>query len=129
MWGHTARVHSLDFSADGALLVSGGADCTVRCWDVRGAGGARRTPAQGSLEAQQLAAASAEDSASGAAPTAGGEGGAIPLARSGQTAVAPPLVPSADCVTTFFTKKTPVVDVHFTPRNLCLVAGAFDTTL
>lgn len=39
MLGHTASIYSLAFSAESALLVSGGADWTVRCWDVKGAGG------------------------------------------------------------------------------------------
>lgn len=32
--GHTNRVHSIDFAPDGQLLVSGGADKTVRLWSV-----------------------------------------------------------------------------------------------
>lgn len=39
MTGHTASVYSLAFSAESSLLVSGGADWTVRCWDVKGSGG------------------------------------------------------------------------------------------
>lgn len=39
MTGHTASIYSLAFSAESSLLVSGGADWTVRCWDVKGAGG------------------------------------------------------------------------------------------
>lgn len=39
MAGHTASIYSLAFSAESNLLVSGGADWTVRCWDVKGAGG------------------------------------------------------------------------------------------
>ena len=39
MLGHTASVYSLAFSAESSLLVSGGADWTVRCWDVKAAGG------------------------------------------------------------------------------------------
>lgn len=39
MTGHTASVYSLAFSAESSLLVSGGADWTVRCWDVKAAGG------------------------------------------------------------------------------------------
>ena len=39
MLGHTASIYSLAFSAESSLLVSGGADWTVRCWDVKGAGG------------------------------------------------------------------------------------------
>lgn len=39
MTGHTASIYSLAFSAESALLVSGGADWTVRCWDIKSAGG------------------------------------------------------------------------------------------
>ena len=39
MTGHTASVYSLAFSAESSLLVSGAADWTVRCWDVKAAGG------------------------------------------------------------------------------------------
>jgi WD40 repeat protein len=43
MTGHTASVYSLAFSAESSVLVSGGADWTVRCWDVRGSGGPPET--------------------------------------------------------------------------------------
>ena len=78
MWGHTSSVHEMDFSADGAVLVSGSSDATVRCWDVR----------------------TAQD-------TGGDE-------------------QSTDCVATYHTKDTPVYDVHFSPRNLCLAAGVYE---
>lgn len=39
MTGHTASVYSLAFSAESSVLVSGGADWTVRCWDFKSAGG------------------------------------------------------------------------------------------
>ena len=38
MTGHMATIYSLDFSAESSLLVSGGADWTVRCWDVNSPG-------------------------------------------------------------------------------------------
>lgn len=44
MTGHTASIYSLAFSAESSLLVSGGADWTVRCWDVKGAGGSPDKP-------------------------------------------------------------------------------------
>jgi transcription initiation factor TFIID subunit 5 len=44
MTGHTSSVYSLAFSAESSLLVSGGADWTVRCWDVKGLGGLRAKP-------------------------------------------------------------------------------------
>lgn len=113
MWGHTSRIHDLDFSTDGSLLVSAGEDCTVKCWDVRSAGGLRKTPVPGSLEAQQLAAAEkASDYASNAALVA------LQDASS-----------SSDCLASFATKKTPMINLHVTPRNLVLCAGAWDTSI
>lgn len=41
MTGHTAAVYTLAFSAESSLLVSGGADWTVRCWDVKSGGGSK----------------------------------------------------------------------------------------
>lgn len=38
MTGHTASLYSLTFSAESSVLVSGGADWTVRCWDVKSSG-------------------------------------------------------------------------------------------
>jgi transcription initiation factor TFIID subunit 5 len=46
MNGHSSSIYSLSFSAESSLLVSGGADWTVRCWDVKGAGGARSNKGQ-----------------------------------------------------------------------------------
>ena len=39
MTGHKASIYSLAFSAESSLLVSGSADWTMKCWDVKGAGG------------------------------------------------------------------------------------------
>ena len=39
MTGHTSSIYSLAFSQESSLLVSGGADWTVRCWEVKSAGG------------------------------------------------------------------------------------------
>lgn len=44
MTGHTASIYSLAFSEESSLLVSGGADWTVRCWDVKSAGGVAIKP-------------------------------------------------------------------------------------
>ncbi len=49
MTGHTSSIYSLAFSAESSLLVSGGADWTVRCWDVKNAGGPRGKPKENGL--------------------------------------------------------------------------------
>jgi transcription initiation factor TFIID subunit 5 len=38
--GHKGPVHRVCFTADGSVLATGGADHTVRTWEVRGVGGA-----------------------------------------------------------------------------------------
>lgn len=42
MSGHAASIYSMAFSNESSLLVTGGADWTVRCWDVKGPGGSSR---------------------------------------------------------------------------------------
>jgi transcription initiation factor TFIID subunit 5 len=49
MTGHTASIYSLAFSEESSLLVSGGADWTVRCWDVKSAGGSTGKPRENGL--------------------------------------------------------------------------------
>ena len=50
MTGHTASIYSLAFSNESSMLVSGGADWTVRCWDVKGAGGSRTKAQNGNVD-------------------------------------------------------------------------------
>jgi transcription initiation factor TFIID subunit 5 len=51
MTGHTATIYSLAFSQETSVLVSGSADWTVRCWDVKSAGGlAPKTSTAGNNE-------------------------------------------------------------------------------
>ncbi|KAI0669792.1 TFIID and SAGA subunit [Trametes maxima] len=101
MTGHTASVYSLAFSAESSLLVSGGADWTVRCWDVKSAGGPRtKVRENGSLT-------------NGTAEEHPPEKEDV---ESNET---------TDLIATFPTKRTPIINVQFTPRNLCLVAGPY----
>ncbi|KAL0578724.1 Transcription initiation factor TFIID subunit 5 [Marasmius crinis-equi] len=96
MTGHTASIYSMAFSAESSLLVSGGADWTVRCWDVKGAGGSGSKARENGASYPD----GANDSSSGN-------------------------LDSADLLATFPTKRTPIINVHFTPRNLCLVGGVY----
>lgn len=164
MWGHTARVHSLDFSNDGALLVSTADDCTVRCWDVKSAGGARTGGSmhQGGAGSASSLPAAGEGAKSPLLKAGGGKGGktnGVSKAGAGETGkaggdepvtsvsgpgsaaaglgdlgdgsstAADAFASSLDCVATFRTKKTPMIDVKMTKRNLCLVAGGYDDSL
>ncbi|KAE8214902.1 hypothetical protein CF327_g1772 [Tilletia walkeri] len=139
MWGHTAPVHSLTFSSDGAMLVSSAADWTVRCWDIRGAGGPRKTGSAAAAAAASAAAAAASsamlgggldgsngnaaDGAGGPGATSGPGGMATHLEMAASSSIAH-LNSSVDCLATFHTRRTPMTTVHFTKRNLCLAAGA-----
>ncbi|TDL28530.1 TFIID and SAGA subunit [Rickenella mellea] len=102
MTGHTASIYSLAFSGESTMLVSGGADWTVRCWDVKSSGG---LPGRAGRENGIL---------NGINSTARNKD---PLDDENQE--------TTDLLATFPTKRTPIVDVHFTPRNLCLVAGPY----
>ncbi|KAF5375198.1 hypothetical protein D9758_000352 [Tetrapyrgos nigripes] len=98
MTGHSTSIYSLAFSQESSLLVSGGADWTVRCWDVKGAGGPKTR----------------ENGAS--------DGGVVQKYGEGTSNE------SADLVATFPTKRTPIINVQFTPRNLCLVGGVYQAS-
>lgn len=104
------------------MLVSGGADWTVRCWDVGSAGGPQSKAKENGVLTNGNTA-----SVNGDAPSAKEE-------ESIETCVCFHLrgvlgavlmgVGSSDLLATFPTKRTPIVNVQFTPRNLCLVAGS-----
>jgi len=95
MTGHTSSVYSLAFSAESSLLVSGGADWTVRCWDVKGLGGLR-------VKSQK-------------------NGNTLNGSRQGDDES----IETTDLLATFPTKRTPITNVQFTSRNLCLVGGTY----
>ncbi|UZJ52117.1 hypothetical protein CBS101457_001437 [Exobasidium rhododendri] len=136
MWGHKAPVLSMDFSTDGQLLVSSGADCQVICWDIRGAGGPRTTSMStkngGIVEPN--GASSVSDGMIPLTSTAT-KPHASSLALSTNKASSTLQVSidanspsSADCISIYYTKKTPMLDIFFTPRNLCVAAGAYDAS-
>ncbi|KAF8971402.1 TFIID and SAGA subunit [Flammula alnicola] len=95
MTGHTSSIYSLAFSAESSLLVSGGADWTVRTWDVKGGGGPR-------IKSQKNGSVNGSRSYSDE--------------ESAET---------SDLLATFPTKRTPITNIQFTSRNLCLVGGVY----
>ncbi|TFK56981.1 TFIID and SAGA subunit [Heliocybe sulcata] len=96
MTGHTASIYSLAWSAESSTLVSGGADWTVRCWDVKGSGGLPGKRENGMVNGTGALKSREEES-----------------------------IETTDLIATFPTKRTPIIDVQFTPRNLCVVAGPY----
>ena len=129
MWGHRGQVLSMDFSTDGGLLVSSGADCQVNCWDVRSAGGVRRANATSkgadgpSIEPASHSIGFSEGTIPLSSKQGAAKGFSLPTTADGSSQS------SADCISTFYTKRTPLLDVHFTPRNLCVTAGAYDASV
>jgi transcription initiation factor TFIID subunit 5 len=123
MTGHKGPIQSLSFSAESSILVSGGMDCTVRCWDVKSSGGEKtRGEGEGGLKLDL-----------------GGEKGSLPMdggdmsRDDGNSTSVPPfmfrcvlIIPRSDLLSTFYTKRTPIIKTHYTPRNLCMVAGTFN---
>ena len=122
MTGHSASIYSLAFSAESSLLVSGGADCTVRSWDVKGAGGLRVKPRENGT----VGPATNES----ASPSYG-EGEITETCDCPFHLLSCTLLTRGlhrvDLVATFPTKRTPVTNVQFTARNLCIVSGTYQS--
>ncbi|KAI5299162.1 Transcription initiation factor TFIID subunit 5 [Ascosphaera atra] len=121
MRGHgKGGIWSLSWSAESTVLISGGADCTVRAWDV--AGPSSETPRHGRELSDASAAPKADGqstNASTAQPSVGSMG-----ASSGKKK-GKDVVITADQISAFATKKSPVYKVHFTGMNLAVAGGAY----
>ena len=116
MMGHTASIYSLAFSNESSLLVSGGGDWTVRCWDVKSAGGSRAGPQPNGV-VNGINGHSKDSNASDNTSTY--------VQVFFLQALTNYIFHRTDLIATFPTKRTPIIDVQFTPRNLCLVSGPF----
>ncbi|KAF9787257.1 TFIID and SAGA subunit [Thelephora terrestris] len=99
MTGHKASIYSLSFSAESSLLVSGSADWTMKCWDVKGTGGAPNKQQNGAAVNGFSSTDTNKDEVDSSETT--------------------------DLLASFPTKRTPIIKVEFTPRNLCLAAGPY----
>ncbi|RHX98586.1 hypothetical protein DYB36_014276, partial [Aphanomyces astaci] len=97
--GHQDAVHSLAFSAESTLVASGGADHTVRLWDMHRLDGATHKAPPVTVKSQHH--------------------------NQFKRKTAAGLAPSRALLKTFTTKRTPVLRVQFTPRNMLLVGGAY----
>ncbi|KAI9823920.1 MAG: Transcription initiation factor TFIID subunit 5 [Thelocarpon impressellum] len=146
MRGHSkGGIWSLSWCVESTVLVSGGADGTVRVWDAvgsidtvanpqgkvvaeggagqkidgggaSGAAGALGTAA-GGTGPSTAAGGSGAAAAGGAGASSGGGGGAKKKSKE--------VVVTADQISAFPTKKSPVYRVKVTRQNLVLAGGAF----
>ncbi|USP73266.1 hypothetical protein yc1106_00540 [Curvularia clavata] len=108
MRGHgKGGIWSLSWSVESSVLVSAGADKTVRVWDVL-------------QETSDKAADGAAAKTDGAMTTKGASGTTVTSKKANkETGV------SADQISVFPTKDSPVYKVQFTRMNLVLAGGAY----
>ncbi|KAF7196169.1 Transcription initiation factor TFIID subunit 5 [Pseudocercospora fuligena] len=108
MRGHgRGGIWSLDWSVESTVLVSGGADGTVRVWDVQ-----PDADTQGKVAGEGGAGIKIDGNAVGS--------GAVSKAKSKKDVVVSP-----DQISAFPTKKSPVYKVRFTLMNLVMAGGAY----
>ncbi|RVX72846.1 hypothetical protein B0A52_03199 [Exophiala mesophila] len=145
MRGHgKGGIWSLSWSAESTVLVSGGADCTVRAWDVTGP--AKESTTTTAHKADGTGNPAAKTDGSGGTTTAPGgtvagtgststttttapnittmttgtTGGGGPPKKRGKDAVV-----TSDQISAFLTKQSPVYVTKFTNMNLVLAGGAY----
>lgn len=108
MRGHGKNaIYSLSYNKEGNVLISGGADQSVRVWDLK--------------------KATTESGAEPEEPFVGYVGDVTAsinqdIKEYGRRRT---VIPTNDLVASFYTKKTPVFKVKFTRSNLALAGGAF----
>jgi transcription initiation factor TFIID subunit 5 len=109
MRGHgKGGIWSLSWSMESTVLVSGGADCTVRVWDVAGP----------------------QEATQGRVIADGGGGtrietGPAPSTSQNKKKKGKDVVVTADQISAFPTKKSPVYKVKFTNMNLVVAGSAY----
>jgi transcription initiation factor TFIID subunit 5 len=111
-------VWSLSFCVESTVLVSGGADGTVRLWDAKVADGQQKNADGEIIGTGGQAEASRINVASAGAPTSTAAGGGKKKGK--ETMI------TADQISAFPTKKTPVFKVKFTRMNLVMAGGCYN---
>ncbi|KAK7521627.1 WD40-repeat-containing domain protein [Phyllosticta citriasiana] len=120
MRGHgKGGIWSLSWSVESSVLVSGGADGTVRVWDVLQETPETTTTANGKVIAEGGSGTKIDGSMGSGSAGSGGAG------SSSSKKKAKDVVVTADQISAFPTKKSPVYKVHFTRMNLVLGGSAY----
>ncbi|KAF2459470.1 transcription initiation factor TFIID, subunit TAF5 [Lineolata rhizophorae] len=138
MRGHgKGGIWSLSWNVESTVLVSGGADGTVRVWDVAqqapdsasGAAVNGKVIAEGGtgtkVDGSGAAVAGAAAGAGGAAGGAQAAAGAAAAGSSKKQKGGKDVVVTGDQISAFPTKKSPVYKVVFTQTNLVIAGGAY----
>ncbi|KAL4749075.1 hypothetical protein BDW72DRAFT_179035 [Aspergillus terricola var. indicus] len=122
MRGHgKGGIWSLSWSVESNVLVSGGADGTVRVWDVMGPA---QDPSQGRV-AGEGGAGTKIDGASSATANSTQTPGTVGPGMGGGKKKGKDVVVTPDQISAFPTKKSPVYKVKFTNMNLIIAGGAY----
>ncbi|KAG0175245.1 Transcription initiation factor TFIID subunit 5 [Apophysomyces sp. BC1034] len=123
MTGHTGFIYSLDFSADSNVLVSGGADGTVRVWDVNRDIPSAASTFMSGTEKSDSKRIRLDETERGNKSKDKKDNVKEKIKETEKRRKG--VVESIDHLGSFPTKHTPIYNVQFTNRNLCLVGGAF----
>ncbi|CAL9731244.1 transcription initiation factor TFIID subunit 5 [Monosporozyma unispora] len=108
MRGHGKNaINSLTFNKEGNVLISGGADHTVRVWDLK------KATNEPSLEPEEPFVGYIGDVTASVNQD---------IKEYGRRRT---IIPTNDLVASFYTKRTPVFKVKFTRNNIALAGGAF----
>jgi len=116
-------VQSMSFSACGTALATGGDDCTVRIWDVRGAASHMSNPDYAKSHGF-----------GGSAGSAGGSGSAGPMSLPSDSQLARrPIgeqfrLGAREPVKCFQTRRTVIMDLQYTKANLLLSVGKYSAS-
>ena len=113
MRGHgKGGIWSMDWNVESTILVSGGADGTVRVWDVVG-------PSDFSGQGRVIGEGSTGQKIDASMQAGAGLAGAVGKKKAKEVVVTP------DQISAFPTKKSAVYKVKFTRQNLVMAGGAY----
>lgn len=113
-------VWSLSFSVETSVLISGGADGTVRLWDIEIPSDSQKTADGEVIGTGGQADANRISGAAGGAQAAGGAAAAGGSKKKGKDTMITP-----DQISAWPTKKSPVYKVKFSRMNLALAGGCY----
>ncbi|CAH0489433.1 unnamed protein product [Peronospora farinosa] len=128
LMGHKAMVTSLDFSQESTILASSGMDSTVRLWDMKALTEKPSTYSalSGAMKDLHMSCSDADVRHSTQLPGRSRFVKPVPMVRPGAVQELPS---SRFLLKTLRSKQTPMYRVHFTPRNLLLAGGIFQSKM